>query len=239
MNTAACVAIIIKKGDDLKNFLLKSIPYILSFVCGIALFFIGTIQIENQDWTDLIVGIASSLVAIPLIFLVYNYVDYRASAKVNQSLSTSLTFEINAYMLKLVLLLRKIMGVKEKLSWKAIQRMVTFTAPQIKKNLKITKNDLDTLHESKEELDDLVFRAVKSSVLAGDQVQTLATMVNELSRVINERKFRGDARVTAKYLEELLSLMDDWFDSCERAALQNHQHFQLAINQNGQEEAAK
>jgi hypothetical protein len=161
------------------------------------------------------------------------------SSRVNKSLADSLTFEVNAYMFKLVILLRKIIGIKDKLSWKSIERMVNMEAMQIKKKLNVTKDDLERLKSYKIDLNDLVYKAANPQVLEGDQIQTLASMVNDMSRLINERKFRGDTKALAKYLEKLLGLMDDWFDSCERSALQEHQHFQLAIDQADQAPSVK
>lgn len=215
----------------MRNFLLRSVPFILSILCGVALFFVSVYKEMNDDWSSLINGISASLLAIPIIFLVYNYADYKMSSKVNKTLADSLTFEINAFMLRLIKLLRKVIGVKDKLSWKSIERMVNMESSQIKKNLKITKDDLEEFKTYKIDLDDLVYKAANPQVLEGDQIQTLVSMVNEMSRLINERKFRGDIKTLAKYMEKLLTLMDDWFDSCERSALQQHQHFQLAIEQ--------
>lgn len=215
----------------MRNFLLRSVPFILSILCGVALFFVSMYSVENDDWSSLINGISASLLAIPIIFLVYNYADYKMSNKVNKTLADSLTFEINAFMLRLIKLLRKVIGVKDKMSWKSIERMVNMESSQIKKNLKITKDDLEELKAYKIDLDDLVYKAANPQVLEGDQIQTLVSMVSEMSRLINERKFRGDTQALAKYMEKLLALMDDWFDSCERSALQQHQHFQLAIEQ--------
>lgn len=215
----------------MRNFLLRSVPFILSVLCGVALFFVSVYKEMNDDWSSLINGISASLLAIPIIFLVYNYADYKMSNKVNKTLADSLTFEINAFMLRLIKLLRKVISVKDKMSWKSIERMVNMESSQIKKNLKITKDDLEELKAYKIDLDYLVYKAANPQVLEGDQIQTLVSMVNEMSRLINERKFRGDTQALAKYMEKLLALMDDWFDSCERSALQQHQHFQLAIEQ--------
>jgi hypothetical protein len=214
----------------MKNLLLRSVPFVLSILCGIALFLMSIHGIENDDWSSLVSGISASLLAIPIIFLVYNYADYKMSGKVNRALADNLTFEINAFMLKLIILLRKIMGIKEKLSWKSIEEMVDLEEVQIKKHIKITQEDLEELKSYKMDLDDLVYKAAKTAVLEGDQIQTISAMVNEMSRLIHERKFRGNDKSLANYLEKILTLMDDWFDSCEREALQSHHHFQLLLN---------
>lgn len=214
----------------MKNFLLRSVPFVLSIFCGAVLFVVSVYGIENEDWAMLVNGISASLLAIPVIFLVYNYSDYKMSARVNRALANGQTFEINSFMLKLIIVLRKILGIKDKLSWKSIERMVNMESAQIKKTIKITKSDLDLLKLYKTDLNDLVYKATNPVVLDGGQIQILASMVGELSHIINERKFRGDTSALAKYIEKLLTSMDDWFDSCERSALQEHQHFQLAID---------
>lgn len=221
----------------MRTFLLKSIPFILSFLCGVALFVVSVYGIESDDWSALVNGISSSLLAIPIIFLVYNYADYKTSAKLNKTMADSMTYDINAVVLKLLIVFCKITGTKTKLTWKSIQVLLNASAADIRRSMKITKSDGEELRIYKGELDNLVYKAVKLSVLDPDQIQILSMLTRELSHVVNEQMYRGDKKMLAGYLANVFSDIDDWFDSCEREALQNHQHFQLAISQSDADKA--
>ena len=58
---------------QLRNILLKSVPYMLSVAGGITLFVLTKDNIHNPSVADLIDNIAASLLSIPVVFLLYDY----------------------------------------------------------------------------------------------------------------------------------------------------------------------
>jgi hypothetical protein len=214
----------------LKEILLKSVPYLLSFSGGIAMFLISIHITRDENWIGLLSNVSASLLAIPLIFFFYDYSNYRVSSSVNKTLADSLTFEINSSMLRLLVVFRKIMGARDKFGWESIQKMLNKKSDYIKSDLKTTRQYLEKLKACTADLDELAYKAVKTSVLDPQQIQTLEYLVKSLSHLINESRFSGGHKIPPKQIENVLSLVDDWFDSCEREAQRANRHFQLAMD---------
>ena len=63
----------------LRNILLKMIPYVLSVAGGLILFIVTKDEVHNPNVTDLINNISASLLSIPLVFLLYDYTNYRGT----------------------------------------------------------------------------------------------------------------------------------------------------------------
>lgn len=70
---------------NIQNVLLKMIPYVLSVAGGVALFVFTMDEIKNPDVTDLINNISASLLSIPVVFLFYDYANYRVSRRLKQN----------------------------------------------------------------------------------------------------------------------------------------------------------
>lgn len=222
----------------MKKILYKSVPYVLSIMCGVILFLISDYFIRNQDINGLVINIAASLLAIPIVFLVYNYTEYKTSSKVNKVLAKNLIFEINSFMLKLLTLLRHILSVRDPLNWESIQKMLNQYAKDLKAKLKITRSDVDALRADKEELNELVYKADKS-LLTNEQILILSELVKAMSHVVNEQKYRANKAALSQHIEHVLSLIEDWFDTNDMDDLRSHEHFQAAIEQKAKSKSVK
>ncbi len=69
----------------LRNFLLKSIPYLLSIAGGATLFIVTKDEITDPSLADLVTNIAASLLSIPLVFLLYDYSNYRIQKQIKHT----------------------------------------------------------------------------------------------------------------------------------------------------------
>ena len=58
------------------NFILKVIPYVLSILGGVLVFDVSRKYADGQGWNDLLDNISASLLAIPLVFLFYDYSNF-------------------------------------------------------------------------------------------------------------------------------------------------------------------
>ena len=79
----------------LRDVLLKSIPYLLSIAGGVALFLITVDNVRDPAVSDLMNNISASLLSIPIVFLLYDYSNYRVSKKLNQTLATSMSSRVS------------------------------------------------------------------------------------------------------------------------------------------------
>ena len=96
----------------IRNFALKSLPYLVSIAGGIILFSISLDNVRDPAVEALISNISASLLAIPLVFLLYDYTTTKVSRQLQKTLRNGINDKINAVILHTMLVLRKIMGMR-------------------------------------------------------------------------------------------------------------------------------
>lgn len=216
------------------DILLKSIPYLLSVAGGATLFLLTADNIKNQNLADLINNIAASLLAIPLVFLLYDYSNYRISRQLNKTLADNMNDKINILLINIFLLLRKIMGMRGKISFEALNKMADLRTNEIAVRLKITPALIGQLRTYHADLDNLIYTNAKNNILTLAQIQALSDIARDIGHLINEHSFHKDKKVAAKYIENILGLLTDWMDADADASLDFGRLVGGAVvNQNG------
>lgn len=218
---------------ELRTILLKSVPYLLSIAGGVTLFLVSVDNIKDPSLNDLINNIAASLLSIPLVFLLYDYSNYRISRQVNKTLTAGMADKVNSLMLNIVILMREMMGASNKMTWAEFEKTLNRRVATILPRLKITSAQIDRLHTYHNELDELVYRAGRGNILSSDQIQTLSLLARNISHLINEHKFRAGKKVYARYVEHILDMIGDWLDSDAAGALRVQQNLEITDNGNG------
>ncbi len=211
---------------SIRNIFLKMIPYLLSIAGGIVLFKLTENNIHDPNLSDLINNIAASLLAIPLVFLLYDYSNYRVSSQLNKTMASHITDKTNIILLNVIIITRQILDIKKKLTFTTLNQMGNMSLSKITNKLKITKKQLDDLRTYCNELDDVVNSSTKNSILTPDQIQVITGLIRDMSLLINEHNFRHNKRIAAKYIENIIGKIIDWLDSDAFAAM----HFQQLLN---------
>lgn len=211
---------------SLRNIFLKMIPYLLSIAGGIVLFKLTENNIHDPNLSDLINNIAASLLAIPLVFLLYDYSNYRVSSQLNKTMTSHITDKTNIILLNVIIITRQILDIKKKLTFTTLNQMGNMSLSKITNKLKITKKQLDDLRTYCNELDDVVNSSTKNSILTPDQIQVITGLIRDMSLLINEHNFRHNKRIAAKYIENIIGKIIDWLDSDAFAAM----HFQQLLD---------
>lgn len=204
---------------SLRDFLLKTIPYILSIAGGLTLFIITKDDVHDPNVTDLINNIAASLLSIPLVFLLYDYTNYRVSKQLKKTLTDSVGDKINVILLRVVIVIRGIIGMRKKLTFMTLNNMSDISISRISSRLKITPLALSELHSLHDQLYDLIYHGANTNVLSVDQIQSLSGLLHEISQLINEHEFRRNRRIAAKYIKNIMGHIADWMDSDAFASL--------------------
>lgn len=218
----------------LRDVLLKSIPYLLSVAGGVILFLLTADNIKNENLADLINNIAASLLAIPLVFLLYDYSNYRISRQLNKTLADNMNDKINSLLISIFVLLRKIMGMRGKISFETLNKMADLRAGEIAARAKITPAVIGQLRTYHMELDNLIYTNAKNNILTLTQIQALSDIARDIGHLINEHSFRKNKKVIAKYMENILDLLTDWMDADADASLNFGRLLgTAAVNQNG------
>jgi hypothetical protein len=209
---------------NVRSFLLKSLPYLMSIAGGIILYTGAIDNAPNENLRDLTINVSASLLSIPLVFLLYDYTNSRIANQMKRTMINSMTDKLNVLMLNIIGLLRESMGVRSKLTTENLNRMLIWRTPEISKRLKITPRILDKLHEYHNDLDTLLYRNSQNSVLNTEQVQILSGLVRDMTHLINENKFRRNRHLSAKYTESMMGRILDWMESDNVAAMNLARH---------------
>ncbi len=217
---------------NMRTFFIKSIPYILSVLGGWVVYILFVVNIhDDANLTGLMSNIAASLLAIPLIFILYDYVNWKMSSRLNEQMAESLGFDVNSIVLKAIKELRSMLMPGARISWSMIEQMLHMRTEEIRKNWKPNDADIATLHTHKKSLNELSYKLVRAGILPERQIQLVISMTKHMAQVVNEYEYRGKSARLIKHFEELLDSIDDWFDSVEREQLASHQQFKLSIEQ--------
>jgi len=211
----------------IRDLFLKSIPYLLSIAGGATLFLLTQDNISNPNLADLINNIAASLLAIPLVFLLYDYSNSQISRKLTQTMAQNMTDKVNFIMMNLTILMRKIVGMRGKLTLESVNQMQDLTQAHIAARFKLTPTDISDLHKYRDELDDVIYKYGRNNVISIDKAQELSAMARDLSHLINEHKYYSNRKITSKYIANIITRITDWLDTDAEMAM----HFQQLLQQ--------
>ncbi len=216
----------------IRDVLLKSIPYLLSVAGGLTLFILTQDNIKSPSLADLITNIAASLLAIPLVFLLYDYSNSRISKRLTQTMAENMSDKVNLIIMNLTLLMRRIAGVRGKLSLEALNRMQELRISNIAAKLKITTADMDEMRKYRDELDDLIYKYAKENILSASRAQDLSALARDLSHLINLHKIYSNRKITSKYVVNIINRITDWLDTDAEAGMHFQQLLQQGTNAN-------
>lgn len=191
-------------GMKFGNLLLKSIPYVLSIAGGVFVFDFAQDYLQDPSWIDLANNVAASLLAIPLVFLFYEYSNYLVTRRMNKHQYTKIINMLDDCLLKILAQMKNIVGLKR------------IEVPMQDINLNYKKLNLDpkylrAIKNQLNNLEDILYKSDKITVLDPQHTQILSFVVQELNQILNECKFHNSLREIARYIETTLSIIDDWF----------------------------
>ena len=209
---------------NIRNFLLKSLPYLMSITGGIILYTGAIDNAPNDNIRDLVINVSASLLSIPLVFLLYDYTNSRVANQMKKSIANSMNDKLNAVLVNTILTLREALGWHSKITVDNVNRMLTLRLADIVRRLNMTPRVLDGLHACHNDLDTLLYRNSQTNVLTPDQTQILSSMARNMAHLINESKFHKNQHTSAKYIEHIMGQILDWLDADSVAALNLAHH---------------
>ena len=206
-------------GITLKNLLLKTIPYLLSVIGGITIFLISLDRVKDPNVSGLIDNIAASLLSIPLVFLLYDYTNYRISKQVNRTLATNISDKVNSVVLNIVVFLRHSLGLKVNVHLETFNKLQDWSLKKISQRLKITRAEMNNLRAYRYEIDEILYRASRSNVLTSEQTQILSALSREILHLMTEHNFNRDKNIVAKHVKNIISHVIEWQDASSDISL--------------------
>lgn len=208
----------------MRNFFLKSLPYLMSIAGGIFLYTGAIDNAPNENIRDLVINVSASLLSIPLVFLLYDYTNSRVNSQMKKHMANSVGDRLNDLMINLILLLRETLAVRSKISTENINRMLSWGTPEISRRLKISNAIIDKMHQYHDDLDTLLYRNSQTDVLSGEQIQILSSLARAMTHFINENKYHKNRHTSAKYMEIIMTKILDWLDVDAVSALSISRH---------------
>lgn len=199
--------------EKIRDFLWRSLPYLISIAGGIALFTISLDNVTNPAIEGLISNISASLLAIPLVFLLYDYTTTRVSRRLQETLVASMNDKINTIMLHLILILRKIMGIRGRLTHNGIISMRNWTEAHIAQQMQIRSEYIELLRQYYEELENLIIGFGKENTMSPEQISLMSSLARDMSRMVAMHRLDGNRRVIARHIRNIIGEINDWLDS--------------------------
>ncbi len=209
---------------NIRNFLLKSLPYLMSIAGGLILYTGAIDNAPNPNIRDLVINVSASLLSIPLVFLLYDYTNSRIANQMKKSVANNMADKLNSVLVNIIFMLRDALGVRSKLSLESLNRMLVWRTPEISRRLNISPRVLENLHTCHNDLDTLLFRNSQTNILSADQTQILSSIARSMAHLINESKFHKSRRISAKYVENIMTHILDWLDIDSVAVLDLAKH---------------
>ena len=184
--------------------LLKMIPYVLSIAGGVFVFDFSQKYLHAPGWIDLMDNVAASLLAIPLVFLFYDYSNYLITRRMHKHQRSKTIQTIDSLLFKILTQIKNIANLPR------IEVPMQDLILNYKK-LNFDAHYLRLLRKYLRELEDLLYKFDKIEILDPQHTQILSFVTQELNQILNECKFHNPAQEIARYLETTLSIIDDWF----------------------------
>lgn len=210
--------IIYRMWGKIRDFALRSLPYLISIAGGIALFSISLDNVHDPAVEGLISNISASLLAIPLVFLLYDYTTTRVSRQLKKTLVSNLNDKVNTIVLHIVLVLRKILRMRGPVTRANIAAIRKVPESQMTKRMHLRNEYTDMMHEYHEELENLVLGYGKENVLAPEQLRLLSELARDVSRMIEAYRLGVHRRVIAEHIRNIAEEITDWLDSASEVS---------------------
>ena len=188
----------------IERFFFKAIPYVLSIAGGVFVFDFSQKYLHEPGWIDLTNNISASLLAIPLVFLFYDYSNFLITRQMNKKLHSNIVSTVDSLLLKILSQMKNVIGLPR------------IEVPMQDLNLNYKKLNLDAKYiravlKNLRQLEDLLYKSDKIEVLDPQHTQILSFITQELNQILNEVKYHNTPKEIARYIETTLSMIDDWF----------------------------
>ena len=86
------------------------------------------------------------------------------------------------------------------------------------KKLNLDKRYLRAIERQLDELEEILYKSDKITVLDPQHTQVLSFIAQEINQILNECKYHNSVREIARYIETTLTMIDDWFYATGYAA---------------------
>lgn len=221
----------------MKALFLKLLPYLISIVGGAIVYTIAEQHLgPDAGMYDLITGMASGLLSVPLIFICYEGVNRICSQNLRKTLFEHLSFEVNSAIIGILSQLKTIVGHSEPLCNDTLERLLSLTPEEIQPRIILDSAAAQRLQECKDELLSTIQKHTHghSDILSSQETETLLCICKESGTLGKEVLYQLELPEPKRDLQHvvlnthlLITHISDWLDESENEALVNHRHFRF------------
>lgn len=199
--------------DRVRNFALRSLPYLISIAGGVILFSISLDNVHDPAVEALISNISASLLAIPLVFLLYDYTTKRVSRQLQKTLANGVNDKINTVVLHIILILRKILGIRGRVTIGNVAVMRKISETRIARQMRMRTEYTKEIHQYYQELESIILGYGKENILTPDQLRLLTELARDVARLVGMHRIGGHRHVIAGQIKNIIMEITDWMDS--------------------------
>lgn len=214
----------------MKTFLLKILPFLTSIFIGVVLFLIAEHQITDAEVSTLIIGVASGLCGIPIVFIFYQMASDYSERKIRKVVAEHIIFEMNYIIIQLLKDLKAILNFKKEFTKENLYSFLAENKDLQRKKLSFTKNHMHNFAIYKTQILQIVYSNSKLEVIPDIVVHTILSLAKEIGIVSKELEAKNNRRnhLISVSLENLINDIDNWIEFCELEAVTSHHTFTLA-----------
>lgn len=199
--------------DKVRNFALRSLPYLVSIAGGVILFSISLDNVKDPAVEALISNISASLLAIPLVFLLYDYTTTKVSRQLQKTLRSGVNDKINTVILHVLLVLRKMMGMRGRVTRANIAAIRKISESHMTQKIYVRAVYADMLHGYYGELENIILGYGKENVLGPEQLRLLNAMARDIARTVSACRIGGHRRAITEFIRNIAMEITDWIDT--------------------------
>lgn len=199
--------------DKVRNFALRSLPYLVSIAGGVILFSISLDNVKDPAVEALISNISASLLAIPLVFLLYDYTTTKVSRQLQKTLRNGFNDKVNTVILHIALVLRKITNMRGRITRANIAAIQKISESRMMERMTVRSEYINEMHGYYRELENIILGYGKENILAPEQLQLLNALTHDIARMVGACRISGHRRVIATHIKNIAMEITDWMDT--------------------------
>lgn len=224
---------------NLKNFILRLLPYVIAIIIGLIIFLIvHKIEYRDADVSNLLINISSDLLSIPFVFICYEVINNFINRDLNNILFKSTTFDINSIIINIINDIRSNLGFKDTINKDNLEDFLLLNKENIQDYLNnennLNKDILDKMLKNSDNLKEIIRKTSIIQVLTPDQIKNLLYLSKEIEishtklvKLADTAISDTDKKFLSLIFANIIESIRNWLENFEVDAIINHQNMNL------------
>lgn len=214
----------------MKTFFFKVLPFIIALLAGTVIFLISHNHIDDVDTNAMVLGVASGLISIPLVFIFYELFENMSMRVLKRSLMKHFSFNANSILLEMIMDIKTLLNDRTEFTKENLNAMLALSEGEIIEKIVLNENLVESLKKSASSLQVLLQQPSIQEILSKEQVRHLLDMIKELgmlAREIELPEIKREREHAARSMRALNQAIEGWLETSEEDAIINHEHLRF------------